>query len=526
MRSILIIAFFSIWHPLFAEDLPTLSTLALAMVSPEIWEAEPLYFDSAVALEDRTRAYETKWLRVRITRILRGARFQPGDTVWVDASASFAWPKSFARGYLENDWHVRDKVGRLLLFGNGHSAAEYHEWYGKSLPGNGALCVSLSLSGVRMLDRQENVYVPWQADNPGPYYFFRDTSLRWPALLERAAYDIRRVDTLFALRRIEIPWVQNDSLLAWIKRHAAELSNRYHPDSWEWYQNLPFNWIWSNNIHHQAWEAVLLHRRLFPEEIPARSEWSELGEELPIPFADAAGLQFLMDKMRDTTLEPALHTAALHFFSNACWDNQLSDSDRATIFGEVLKLYPTLDKAQRSFAVNAATLLAFDFEGNKRVPGAIPFFVETRRLEAPGDLRNTLSETIVKNSTAAEWLAVSGNEGRVLVTLYHFYYDSLKQTLRFFFYQRFGVEGLYEQPLLEFYQLNEQGKPVHHREMPLPVTYPKVDWEKASLRSHGAASVEVPVSDIPRGEWHFRARGTAGADLQYRWVSEPAVFSF
>jgi hypothetical protein len=156
----------------------------------------------------------------------------------------------------------------------------------------------------------------------------------------------------------------------------------------------------------------------------------------------------------------------------------------------------------------------------------MPFFQELRQLESPGEQRNTLSEIIARNSTAAEWEAVSGNEGRVLVTLTSFYYDSLKQTLRFFFYQRSGVEGLYEQPTLEFYQLNKKGKQINQREIPLPVTYPKVDWAKGSLRSHGAASVELSVRDLPKGAWHFQTKGTAGDRQQYRWVSEPAVFEF
>lgn len=529
MRHFTLFAFFLLWifpKNLPAEDLPTLSTLALAMVSHEIWEAEPLYFDSAVALKYQTREYETNWLRVRITRILRGAIFQPGDTVWVDASASFAWPKSFVGGYPGNEWYVRDQVSRFILFGNGHSAAEYREWYQRSLPGNDSTCAALSLSGVRMLDRQGNVYVPWQADNPGPYHFFRDTSLRWPALLERAAYDIRRVDTLFALRRIEIPRVQNDSLLAWIKRHAAELSNRYHPDSWEWYQNLPFNWIWSNNIHHQAWEAVLLHRRLFPEEIPARSEWSELGEELPIPFRDFEGLRFLLDKVGDKNLDPVLRDAAMRFFSDASQGNELHDAERTFLFKAIEKSYPEMASEQQLFAIYAASGQAFDYEGHTRVSDAMPFFVEARRQAPPGYLRNIIAEIIARHSTAEAWHAVSGNEGRVLVTLSNFYYDSVKQTIRFGFYQAAGTEGLYEHPMLELFQTDRAGREIKHREMLLPVFYPNVDWPKASLRSHGAASVEVSVRDLPHGEWHFRARGTAGAGRQYRWVSEPAIFQF
>ena len=505
-----------------AEELPTLPFLALTVRSDEIWEAEPLYPDSAFLFLGKNRHYDATWLRVRITQSFRSRLFQAGDTVWVNAGTAYSWPHG-NREYRSSRCSGSSTLRRLLLFCQGMTAEQYEEAYSRKAP-HGA-CAGISLSGIRLLDQQQNIFHPFQNENPGSYQFYCDTSARWPELLAQAQHDIRRVDTLFALRAIENPWVQNDLLFAWIARHETELTDEYNLDNWYWYRDLPFNWILCNGIHQQSWEVVLRHRRMFPDEILARSEWSELGE-LPQPFSDAAGLKFLLEKGQDITLEPALRTAALHFFADACWDNTLPNPERVALFGEIRKLYPSLDQYSRGFAINAAALLAFDFERNKRVADAMPFFQELRQLEPPGEQRNTLSEIIVRNSTADEWQAVSGNEGRVLVTLYHFYYDSLKQTLRFFFNQQSGVEGLYEQPILEFYQLNKKGKSVNHREIPLPVTSPNVDWATGSLRSHGAASVEVSVRDLPKGAWHFRARGTGGAGRQYRWVSEPAVFTF
>ena len=525
MRFFIVLTFLFIWRPLPAEELPTLSFLALAMMSDEIWEAEPLYFDSTLTLRERTPAYDTEWLQVRVTRVLRGRLFGAGDTVWVNGGTSILWPQGGSDAYR---WYTqpRDSIRHLLLFCRGYTAEEYREMYGDAPHSNLSVWASLSLSGVRLFDRRENVYVPWQTDNPGPYQFFRDTGARWPALLDRAAYDMRRVDTLLALRTIENPLEQNNAIFKWIARHDGELRNKYHPDSWEWYRNLPFNWIWSNNIHQHAWEAVLLHHRLFPEEIPARSEWPELGGELPMPFRDVAGLRFLLGKIGDKKLDPVLRDAAMRFFSGASQGNELPDAERAFLFREIEKLYPEMAPEQRLFAIYAASGQAFDYEGHTRVPDALPFFIEARRQAAPGYLRNTIAEIIARNSTGEAWQAVSGNEGRVLVTLSNFYHDSVKQTIRFGFYQAAGVEGLYEHPVLELFQTDQAGREVNRLEILLPVTYPKIDWLNASLRSFGAASVEVPVGDLPRGEWYFRAKGTAGAKRQYRWVSEPAVFRF
>lgn len=507
-----------------AEELPTLSFLALAMTSDEIWEAEPLYFDSVLTLPERTRTYNTKWLRVRVTRVLRNRLFDVGDTVWVNVGVSYSWPRTSGRPYRRNR-HDPDTLSRVLFFGQGYTKEQYREMYGEPSAISRPAWVSLSLSGVRLLDRGGNIYFPFQHENPGGYHFYRDTGARWPALLDRAAYDIRRVDTLFSLRAIENPLEQNDSLLAWIVRHQSELSAENHPDSWEWYRDLPFNWIWSNNIHQQAWEAVLLHRRLFPDEIPGRAEWSELGE-LPMPFRDVGGLRFLLEKIGDNKLDPALRDAAMRFFSGASQGNELPDAERSFLFRAIEKLYPEMAPEQRLFAIYAASALAFDYEGHTRVPDAMPFFVKAREQSVPGYFRNTIAEIIARHSTAEDWKAVSGNEGRVLVTLSNFYYDSVKQTIRFGFYQASGREGLHEHPVLELFQTDSTGNVFNHRELLLPVYYPKIDWPKASLRSFGAASVEVPVGDMPRGEWHFRARGSAGAERQYRWVSEPAVFRF
>lgn len=521
MRLLIFLTCLLPWRPLPAEELPTLSFLALAMTSGEIWEAEPLYFDAALTLQDRSPADDAEWLRVRVTKVLRSRMFQTGDTVWVDAGTSFVWPQSGREDYR---WYAvpRDGVSRLLLFSFAYTREQYREMYGRSSPADRPLLASLNLSGVRLLDRQGNVFVPWQTENPGPYQFYQDTSARWPELLDRAAFDMRRVDTLLALRAIENPWEQNKAIAAWITRHEQELRG----GQWEWYRNLPFNWIWSNNLPQQAWEAVLLHHRLFPEDMPAHSEWPELGVELPTPFRDVAGMRFLLEKIRDKNLDPALRGAALRFFSGASQGNDLPDAERTFLFREIEKLYPEMAPEQRLFAIYAASGQAFDYEGRTRVPDALAFFVGARQQASPGYLRNTIAEIVVRHSTAEAWQAVSGNAGRVLVTLSNFYYDSVKQTISFGFYQAAGVEGLYEHPVLELFQTDRAGREINRREMPLPVTYPKIDWEKASLRSYGAASIEVPVRDLPHGEWHFRARGTAGAQRQYRWVSEPAVFAF
>lgn len=507
-----------------AEELPTLSFLSLAMTSDEIWEAEPLYFDSTLTQPERTRVYDTRWLRVRVTRVLRGRLFDAGDTVWVNTGMSYNWPHD-APPYNRRYSQTPDTLSRLLLFSRGYTAEQFQDMYGIPSPQNRPLWVALSLSGIRLCDRQGNVYYPFQHENPGGYHFYRDTSARWPAQIDRAACDIRRVDTLFALRAIENPREQNDSLLAWIRQHEAELRDRYHPDSWEWYRDLPFNWILSNNIHAQAWDAVLLHRRLFPDEILGRAEWSELGE-LPVPFRDVEGLKFLLGKIGDPNLEPALRDAAMRFFSVACQDNDLPETERTFLFREIQTFYPEIAEDHRLFCIYAASGLAFDYDGHKRVPDALPFFIEARQREAPGYLRNTIAEIIARQSTAEAWQAVSGNEGRVLVTLSNFYHDSVKQTIRFGFHQAAGMDGLYEHPVLELFQTDSVGREINRREMLLPVFYPKVDWANATLRSHGAAEVNVPAGDLPHGEWHFRARGTAGEQRQYRWVSEPAVFRF
>jgi hypothetical protein len=500
-----------------AEELITLPILALVVQSDEIWEAEPLHPDSTLVFSEKKQYNEVRWLRVRLTEIYRSQLFRAGDTVWVSIGSIYD-------GAFDGSRSISNTISRLLLFCRGSTAEQYRQWYGEPPVHDLPVFADLSLSGIRLLDHRQNVYYPFQLENPGNFQFLRSEKARWADLQAQTQHDIRRVDTLFAIRAIENPVEQNDLLFAWIKCHADELREDHSTNNWYWYRDLSFVWILCNGITEQAWEAIVLYHHIFPTEVLGRAEWPYVGE-LPKPFCDAGSLFFLLDKIRQRDLASGLHRAALWNFGDACHNTELSESTRAALFRDLTDVYPRIEAVLREPLVRAAASLAFRHE-KPPVADALSFFIKTRQDEPPGDLRNALSEIVVRHCSANAWEAISGNQGQVLIRMNGFYYDSLKQHIRFHFLQQFGAENLYEQPILEWYQMDEKGRPINRREQPLPIYYPKIDWANGSLRNSGAASVELFVGDAPRGTWYFRTKGTAGREQQFRWKSELAVFEW
>ncbi len=500
-----------------AEELITLPILALIVQSDEIWEAEPLHPDSTLVFSEKKQYNEVRWLRVRLTEIYRSQLFRTGDTVWVSIGSIYD-------GAFDGSRSISNAISRLLLFCRGSTAEQYRLWYEEPPVHDQPVFADLSLSGIRLLDHQQNVHYPLQLENPGNFQFIRSEKARWADLLIQTQRDIRRVDTLFAIRAIENPVEQNDALFAWIKRHTDELGEEHSSDNWYWYRDLSFVWILCNGITEQAWEAIVLYHHIFPTEVLKRVEWPYVGE-LPEPFCDAGSLFFLMEKIKLRDLATDLHRAALQNFSSACRNTELPDSARTALFRDITEVYSWIEMPLRGTVVDAAASLAVNKE-RQLIPGALSFFTNARSAAPPGDLRNALSEIVVRHCSANAWEAISGNQGQVLIRMNGFYYDSLKQHIRFHFLQQFGVENLYEQPILEWYQMDEKGRPINRREQPLPIYYPKIDWANGSLRYSGAASVELFVGDAPRGTWYFRTKGTAGREQQFGWTSDLVVFEW
>lgn len=293
----------------------------LAIENDEIWEAEPVLFDSSWGIYGKGRygSDAPYWLRVRLTAVFRSAQCKVGDTVRVDVGHSYYWPGN-PLGYMGGSLlSPRDTVCRMLLFCQsfrGESLAEQQELLPQPVS---APMARLYMSGVRLLDRRQQVYWPFQHSDQSAYAFYRDEKARWPELSAAAQHQIRRVDSLFSIRAISDPVEQNRALFAWIKGHLAELTDPKGEGYWQWYKGLPFAWALCNGIAEQAWEALVWHHRLFPEELLSYGGWAgSVVGELPKPFQGSHNMAFLWGKIKSPSLEPKLRMAAMYQFRTAC----------------------------------------------------------------------------------------------------------------------------------------------------------------------------------------------------------------
>ncbi|MDX2135461.1 MAG: hypothetical protein SFV52_11755 [Saprospiraceae bacterium] len=516
---------------LHAEELPMWSTLELAMQSTEIWEAEPVLLDTH-------HSWRVVWNRdakaflVRVTRVFRSATLSAGDTAWVSATGPYHWriARLDSLGGLQY-LQMQDTITRLLVYGQVFQEDDLNrgEWP-ETTRAHGM--VWPLLSGIRLQDNRGGLWWPFQPENPGGYDFYRDHDPvrdRWAETIERTRFDIRRVDTLMALRNIWPPEDQNRALFAWINDHRAELGDSRHPNTWSYYTDLPFSWILCNGIDADAWAAVLLYDLFFPGQhvrCPEEPTSPETGEPYR-PFDSESGRRFLAEKIADAGTDAYSRFLALQCLAGLQGGTREADlAGREAMFDAFRAFFPTLPQDRRTeYVIYQGAYLAFGYaKGTAPVPDAVEFFMDMYRQSPPGQARLYLARVVAGNASAAQWKSVSGNDAGLLFALYGFEADSAAGRVLFYLYQNNGSDLLYELPTVTCYQLDEAGAEQNRFTMPLPVLDRSLRWSDGIGRNRGALRVGLPVKGLAKGTWYVRVSGTAGKDRVKRWTSEVGVF--
>lgn len=315
-----------------AEDFPTLPLISLLLESGEVWEAAPVYGKTGLVCMDDANSSD-KWLTVRLLRVLRSKHFKIGDTVTLNVG-SYKFPLIGAM--LHNNYNEKmDSVVRLMLFANCYpidkrnrskspcaSKADFDYW------------PEISLSGIRFLDQVGHVYIPWQIDNPGPYYFFvSDTSLTWEKFNGEVEKIRAEADLLLALLKIESPILQNQLALKWIKTHTDALKN----GEWDWYEDVVFCLVLCNGYDEDAWAAIELYQQVFPGKMLRKWEWSYFFLP-PDPFQSAQSAWFLWRKYKDTNQPIELRANALFLLNHALGGTHIMSSMQKTAWNKEIKM--------------------------------------------------------------------------------------------------------------------------------------------------------------------------------------------
>jgi len=516
---------------LLAEDMPTMPVAYFAVKCSEIWEAEPLEQNAVASIFWKVDDEDWDWFRVRISKVHRSNFYKAGDTVYVTLGTVYAWPK-LSESDAERRLSARDTIRRLFLFGHMVTQME-HNSYSSWPPAMGrGSYLQIESSGIRPENQQGKVFTPIQMGNPGPYSFYRSngTGAEWRACVER---HVQLANELFALRRIENRGVQNDSLFSWIRRNKASLTLPNHDDrdSWIWHRELPFSWILNNGEDEKAWEAIVLYHQFFPDDMLYNSDYYyslsaqqnhfEQSQVKLRPFHSQKGIDFILEKMRDTSLSIPLRNHALSRFRDALHGN-LTLEDRKTILRGLLQMFENDSLLNRYEWVETIQSVGFwqENEQERSLQEAYQFMVYAYQKEPPEAYKGIFADFLVRKSTAEEWKKLNGSDARILVQLQNFQVDTFKSTIIFRIHQDYGYEQIFDCPQMEMFQLDAIGQRLWERTLSESDFCSKVEWSKQPLNGELCVKIQLDESTTPRGRLYFRAWGNAGQKHEFRWISE------
>lgn len=493
--------------PLEAEELPTFPITYLSSECQEIVLAKPLF------VEGENHYFLSK-------NIFSEGAFQ--DTICLQNPEGLLETKS---RFSDNGINFKE-AEELILFVDRTENGITHPF----------------LSGIRIL-KDNKIFQPFQLSNPGGMYLIPiGEKIDWQELIRRIQNVKYRIDKLFDLKAIANKELRNDSLFSWIERNRADFyldDCRINEDcGWGFLDNEVFNWITASGISGDTWKAGQVFRETKTlYYFQKRNEpYSGYLYDEGRSFASFEGVNFLMEKITNDETpfldkEQALVflRSSLKFVFRGTENGRTDEATEQKIeFQTQLldRLMPVLyeDNAHlKSFAFGNIHYLMNPRDANYKHRinlEKLPELIELYQSESPSKYRGSLAEFIVYHSSEEAWKAISGNDGKILLTTYHLYFDSTKNKLQFHINFQSGDAPILEIPKVRFDKV-ERDKIVDSRILePIPKSYFPLPFRNWS----GAHTLNILVDTLPKGTWHIRAFGRAGEGENLYWESEPIAF--
>jgi hypothetical protein len=375
-------------------------------------------------------------------------------------------------------------------------------------------------SGLRYTTGDENVFVPRQQINPGPYVMVPRPDVMWGGYRLRAREVAVAMDHLLTLRDRPPGERRTQALFDWVEQHRNEFGGGFfegHP-GWGTVEEKVFDWLLETDARADVWRAVRLYSGVNQGGLP----------RLPRPvFATPQGRAFLRDTALDEQQLVGDRVRALTLLAapatlgGGAADDRVQPLTRAEQKETLARLRPLLSAAppvlrtaairavQRLSAPGAAGLAFVD-------QSALPDLVKAYQAAPPGPARDDLAEAVCAVGGDRHWLELTGNPHGLVVCLSDLNHKG--STVEFWVAMRHGGATIRDCPTLVLERLDEKNAPVEKKEVPLLLASPTQPWGegwdgRAFLRGRQS------LGDFTPGVWQMTLKGTVGPD-KAPWTSE------
>ena len=508
-----------------AEILPTYTLRELVIQAGDIILAEPAD-PSVLTGED---------VKFVVREVVRSERLKAGDAIAIKDMSYYRFGNLFGRrGDHAKDEETAPRCKQALLFLDEPRPT-------RDEPRDPSR-FDLTISGVRYLTEQGKVMLPVQQLNPGPYFFAEQKGLEWKSLLDQIKLDVVAIADVRRLKEIKDPAERNDAILDWIEKHKDEFGGSYFNGARDTYTG------WGS-LEHDVFVWILDSCRL-DDAMRAIKAWRAIDKkgfgwptgEVPT-FASTEGRKLLLRIAADKKESLVDRQSALYRLSDSLWPKRYLDqplglscvtpTELASLIDDVLLLTKDEDAQLRRFAVYVlknAVRLPVEVRQQRPANAAvrddvIAAIVDVYHTDLPEYSRKEVAETLIQLGGQDVWEKVSGNPGKILVTLQNCEFRRRQngEELSFSIYQHFyqTIKDLYSfaQPTLTLERLSDEDP---------PRVVEKKTIELSGLSGKGAPFqgpqyVRVPSADLAEGTWRLTLAGKAGDRGQYSWRSEPAL---
>lgn len=508
-----------------AGILPTFTLRELIIRADHIVVAEPT--DAAVLTG--------KDVKFVVREVLRSERVKPRDAIAIKDMSYYQFGSFFGlRGDPANNEEAAPRCKLALLFLNEPQATRAEPRDPSSF--------NLTASGVRYLTEQGKVMLPVQQINPGPYFFVEQKGADWKSLLDQIKADCDAIAAVRRLKEIEDPADRNLAIFDWIEKHKGEFGGSY----FDGVRDTHTGW---GSLEHDVFVWILDSCRL-DDAMRAIKTWRAIDKngfgwptgEVPT-FASAEGRKLLLRIAADKKESLGDRQSALYRLAGSLWPKRYLDqplglscvtpTELASLIEEVLLLTKDEDAQLRRFAVYVLkSAVSLPVELRPKRPGnaalrddVIAAIINVYHSDLPEYSRKEVAETLIQLGGEGVWEKVSGNPGKILVTLQNCEFRRRQngEELSFSIYQQVyqSMKDLYSfaQPTLMLERLSDEDP---------PQVVEKKTIELKGLSDKGAPFqgpqyVRVPSGDFAEGTWRLTLAGKAGDRGQYSWRSEPAL---
>lgn len=396
---------------------------------------------------------------------------------------------------------------------------------------------SWNLNHLYVCTPEDMVMRPMQWSNPGPYVLNENLQISWAEAKGMVRRFLPQVETLRALRTIPDAAERNRQLFSWITEHEDEFGRgpfpgapgrHWEPETgWGSLEHEVFQWILEGGITVDSWLAMQRHADLRRSK---EHDWSL--SQNPSQFSHTEGRAFLLEKLVDEKqLLIARRTAAIELAkainpgrgTNAknAHLTVVTPQEQEGIIRAALPLAGHDDTHLRQAVLDLLLSASAPFREhgfpqlNKMAfPAITTALLKERKHELLSDLPASLHHLMDES----EWQAVTGNAGRICVTLSPQPGDG---ALRLWADPEYLPEGVTLPVELILERLDEQNKV----QETLTRKVGLVDAKKWDADWHGSVMIEdLPTENLAVGLWKAHLKGVSADARKLPWTSWHTCF--